>query len=210
VVSLIATKIYFCGSFISEIYEDFTKTMESLPFSTFLQIYLLSIYVYSWQSSHDLIYIEIKSRYLSIIKDFNNEVVKVVKKPDKSILILTQRNILKFIEFRMDVKRNVDFLKYEIFIGLVLPIAIMVGSISNIECIYYSISFIVITIGIYLWTMSHDLRVRRAENNLTLNINRWLNPKLEDPHYFEMKILEMIVKQFKEQKSINEFKEEWV
>jgi hypothetical protein len=110
----------------------------------------------------------------------------------------------------MNIKRNVDYLKYGNFIQLVLPIAITVGSISNIECIYYSITFIVTKIGIYLWTMSYDLRVRRAENNLTSNINGWLNPEHEDSDYFETKVLERAVKQFNGQKSINEFTEESV
>jgi hypothetical protein len=84
----------------------------------------------------------------------------------------------------------------------------MVGSISNKECIYYSISFIVITIGIYLWTMSYHFMARRAENNLSSNINRWLNPEHEDSDYFETKVLERTVKQFNEQKSIYESTEE--
>jgi hypothetical protein len=104
----------------------------------------------------------------------------------------------------MDIKRNVDFLKYGIFIGLILPIAITFGSISNLVCIHFSISFLVLISGSCLWTLSYDFRIRRAENNLSLNINRWLNPRLEDPDYFEMKVLEKTVIQFNEQKHINE------
>jgi hypothetical protein len=104
----------------------------------------------------------------------------------------------------MDIKRSVDFLKYGIFIGSILPIAIIFGSISNLECIHFSISFIVLISGSYLWTLSYDFRIRRAENNLSLNINRWLNPRFEDSDYFEMKVLEMTVKKFNEQKHINQ------
>ncbi len=210
VIALLGVKMYFCESFLTEIYKDFNERMESLPVPSLSLVFILMIYVYSWHLTYELIYIEIKSRYMSIIRNFNNEVVKIATKPNKSILILTQRTILKFIEFQINIKRNVDYLKYGNFIQLVLPIAITVGSISNIECIYYSISFIVIKIGFYLWTMSHDLRIRRAENNLTSNINRWLNPEHEDSDYFETKVLESTVKQFNEQKYINKLTEESV
>ncbi len=208
VIAILSSKIYFSESFLIEIYKDFNERMESLPVPPSSLVFILKIYVYSWHLAYELIYIEIKSRYISIIRDFNSEVVKIVTKPNKCILILTQRTILKFIEFQINIKRNVDYLEYGNFIQLVLPIAIMVGSISNKECIYYSISFIVITIGIYLWTMSYHFMARRAENNLSSNINRWLNPEHEDSDYFETKVLERTVKQFNEQKSIYESTEE--
>jgi hypothetical protein len=52
-----------------EIYKDFTETMESLSVPPFSQIFLTTIYVYSWQLSYELIFIEVKSGYISIISE---------------------------------------------------------------------------------------------------------------------------------------------
>jgi hypothetical protein len=208
-MALLGVKVYFCESFFNDMYKDFTEIMETLPVPPFTQVFILNLYNFAWLSSKELIYIETKSRYLSIIKDFNSEVVKVTK-PNKSILIIRQRTILKFIEFQIDIKRNVDFIKYGIFIELVLPIGMIFIGVSNLECIHYIITFVVLKIVCYLWTMSYDLRVKRAENNLTLNINRWLSPELEDRDYFEIKVLERTAKQFNGQKSINESIEDWI
>ncbi len=209
VISLLNTKYNFCEPYIIEILEDFNESMESLPIPPFSQIFLIKLYLYSWLIVIQFLYIEIKARYIAIIKDFNNELKSIVTKPDKNVIVLTQRTISKFIEFKDDIKRNVDFLKYEIFIELILPITAIVmvgshGSIFDTKCHPFSISFIVLMIGSYLWTMSYDFRVKRTENDLILNINRWLNQKYEDSDQIEIKVLERTVKQFNEQKSIDE------
>jgi hypothetical protein len=214
VITLFGTKFNFCASFLTEILEYLNQTVEFLPKSSFSQIILIAIYIYCyflifWFIAIQFLFIEIKARYIAIIKDFNNELKRIVTKPDKNVIILTQRTISKFIEFKDDIKRNVDFLKYGIFIELILPITAIVmvgshGSIFDTKCHPFSISFIVLMIGSYLWTMSYDFKVKRTENDLILNINRWLNQKYEDSDQIEIKVLERTVKQFNEQKSIDE------
>jgi hypothetical protein len=207
VMILIATKLTLCDPYVVEICKDLTETMESLPIPPFSQIFVMDIYVNSWFIVIQLLYIEIKTRYIAIIKDFEKEVERIVDKLDNCVIILMQRTILMFVEFKDDIRKNVDFLKYGIFIELVLPIAIIVlshGSSLKLECYPFSIPFVVLMIGSYLWTMSYNLSVNRYENDLTLNLNRWLNPKYEDSDQIEIKVIERTAKQFNEQKSIDE------
>jgi hypothetical protein len=137
------------------------------------------------------------------MNNFEKEVKRIVDKPDNCVIILM------FVEFKDDVRRNVDFLKYGIFIELVLPFAIIIivlshGSSLKLECYPFSIPFVVLMIGSYLWTTSYNLKVKRYENDLTLNLNRWLNSKYEDSDQIEMNVIERTAKQFNEQKSIHE------
>jgi len=69
------------------------------------------------------------------------------------------------------------------------------GSVSNQECYYLSILWIVLTIGYFLWTMSSNFRVRKAQNELSLNLNLWLNIEFENVNDIEMKNLKMIFKE---------------
>ncbi len=209
VISLLATKYNFCELYLIVILEDFNESMESLPIPAFSPIFLIKLYLYSWFSVIQFLYIEIKARYIVIIKDFNNELKRIVTKPDESVIILTQKTISKFIELKDDIKRNVDFLKYGITIELIPHITAIVligshGSIFDTKCHPFSISFIILMIGSYLWTMSYDFRVKRSENDLTMSLNHWLNQKYEDSDEIEIKVLERTVKQFNEQKSIDE------
>jgi hypothetical protein len=209
VISLLTTKYNFCEPYLIEILEDFNELMKLLPIPHFSQIFLMALYPYSWFFVIQFLYIEIKARYIAIIKDFNNELKRIFTKPDKNVIISIQKTIKKFIEFKDDIKINVDFLKYGIFIELIVAITAIVvvgshGSIFDTECHPFSISFIVLVIGSYLWTMSYDYSVRRSENDLTLSLNHWLNQKYEDFDEIEIKVLERTLKQFNEQKSNDE------
>ncbi len=207
VISLVGTKFNSCAPFLIEIHKDFIQTMKSIFIPVTPHIFLMAIYVYSCFIVIQLLYIEIKTRYISIIEDFTNEVKSIKTKPDKSVIISTQRSILKFVEFKDNIKKYVDFLKYGIFIDLVLPVAIVVGSYESIlvlECWAFGISFVVLVIGSYLWTISYNLRVKRSESDLTLNLNRWLNPNIENADEIELKVLKRTAMHFSEQKSIDE------
>jgi hypothetical protein len=92
---------------------------------------------------------------------------------------------------------------------LILPITAIVvvgshGSIFDTKCHPFSIYFIILMIGSYLWTMSYDFRLKRSENDLILSLNHWLNQKYEDSDEIEMKVLERTVKKFNEQKTSDE------
>jgi ABC-type multidrug transport system permease subunit len=191
-----------------EIHKDFIQTMKSIFIPVTPYIFLMAIYIYSWFIVIQLLYIEIKARYLTVIKDFTNEVKSIKTKPDKSVIISTQRSILKFAEFKDNIKKYVDFLEFGIFIDLVLPVTIVVGSYESIlelECWTFGISFVVLVIGSYIWTISYNLRVKRSESDLTLNLNRWLNPNIENGDEIELKVLKKAAMHFSEQKFIDEF-----
>ncbi len=208
VISLVVTKFDSCAPFLMEIHKDFIQTMKSIFIPVTPYIFLMAIYIYSWFIVIQLLYIEIKARYLTVIKDFTNEVKSIKTKPDKSVIISTQRSILKFAEFKDNIKKYVDFLEFGIFIDLVLPVTIVVGSYESIlelECWTFGISFVVLVIGSYIWTISYNLRVKRSESDLTLNLNRWLNPNIENGDEIELKVLKKAAMHFSEQKFIDEF-----
>jgi hypothetical protein len=119
------TKIYFCELDASELFEDLNEEMESLPIPSFLQILILNLYHYSWYISNHLLYTEFKTRYISIIKEFEKEVMNEKSETDSDVLRLTQKFVLKFVNFKTDIKKSVDFLKYGISIEFVSIITII-------------------------------------------------------------------------------------
>jgi hypothetical protein len=207
VISLVATKFNSCAPFLIEINKDFFQTIKSIFIPVTPYIFLMAIYIYFWSIVIQLLYIEIKTRYSTIIEDFTNEVKSIKTKPDKSVIISTQRSILKFAEFKNNIKKYVDFLKFGVFIDLALPVAIVLGSYETtleLECWAFGIAFVILMIGSYLWTISYNLRVKRSESDLTLNLNRWLNSNIENSDEIELKVLERTSIHFSERKSIDE------
>ncbi len=195
-----STIFNFCEPYIFEIF-DLNETMNSLSIPLLTLIFILRFYVNSWGLTTQLVYIDFKTRFISLIKNFNKVVVRNNIKPAKNVLISTQRTIFKFVELKSVTKRNVDFLKYGISIEFFSAVGLTVcthSSVSNQECYYLKILWIVLTIGYFLWTMSSNFRVRKAQNELSLNLNLWLNIEFENVNDIEMKNLKMVFKPFKE------------
>ncbi len=119
VTALIATKLTLCDPYVVEICKDLTETMESLPI---LQIFLMDIYVNSWFIVIQLLYIEIKTRCIDIIKDFEKKVERIVDKPDNCVRILMQITILMFVEFKDDIRKMLNFLNMEFLLNLFYPL----------------------------------------------------------------------------------------
>ncbi len=194
-----STIFNFCEPYIFEIFEDLNETMNSLPIPPLALIFILRFYVNSWGLSMQLVYIDFKTRFISLIENFNKVVVRNNIKPAKNVLISTQRTIFKFVELKSEIKRNVDFLKYGISMEFFSTVALTVcthDSVSNQECYYLSTLRIVLTIGYFLWTMSSNFRVRKAQNELSLNLNLWLNIEYETIN--DMENLKTVFKPFKE------------
>jgi hypothetical protein len=123
--------------------------------------------------------------------------------PDGDVLKLTQKFVLKFVNFKDEIKRNVDFLKIGITIEFFLTIAIIIylnGFIRESKSYGLNLLRIFLIIGYYLWTMSSNLRIRIIENNLSFILNRWLNLKVEDSIRIDMDYIEKYSNEFIEKK----------
>jgi hypothetical protein len=118
--------------------------------------------------------------------------------------MLTRKFVLKFANFKNEIKGKVDFLKFGITIEFFLTIAAVIYFNGLIrESKSYGLNFlrIFLIIGFYLWTMSSNLRIRIIENNLSFILNQWLNLKVEDSIRIDMDYIEKYNNQFIEKKS---------
>jgi hypothetical protein len=177
-LAFISSKSYFCVKNIATIFEDLNQKIDSLPISSCYQISILSIHQYLLFISSQLLYIELKTRYISIIKEFRKEVINEKCEPDSDVLKLTQKFVLKFVNFKNGIKGSVDCLKYSISMDFVSTIAFIISChvlVLKYECYHFGISRIVLMIAYYLWTMSSNLRIRKIENDLSLVLNEWLH-----------------------------------
>jgi hypothetical protein len=121
--------------------------------------------------------------------------------PDGDVLKLTQKFVLKFVNLKNEIKRNVDFLKFGISIEFFLTIGLTVysnGFVMKSKFYRSNILSIILMTGYYLWTMSSNLRIRIIENDLSFILNRWLNLKVEDSIQIDMDYIEKSSKQFNE------------
>jgi hypothetical protein len=119
--------------------------------------------------------------------------------PDGDVLILTRKYVLKFVNFKNEIKRNVDSLKFGISIEFFLSIGLIVysnGFVMRSKFYRLNILRIILMIGYYLWTMSSNLRIRIIENNLSFILNRWLNLKVEDSIQIDMDYIEKFSKRY--------------
>jgi hypothetical protein len=172
-----------------------------------MKVFVLNFYLNSWYVSTQLLYIEFKSRYISIIKEFRKEVLNEKSEPDGDVLILTRKFVLKFVNFKDEIKRNVDFLKFGITVEFFLTIAVILYSNGFIrESKSYGLNLLrmFLMVVYYLWTMSSNLRIRIIENNLSFILNKWLNLKVEDSIQIDMDYIEMFAKQSNEKQTNDE------
>jgi hypothetical protein len=200
-LAFITTKTYFCKTYSTELFEDLDQKMDSIPIPSFLQMILMNFYHYLMQISFQLLYIELKTRYISIIKEFKINVMNEKSEPDIDVLKLTQKFVLKFVNFKNDIKRNVDFLKYGISLEFISNIVMHLFSRENSDCLHFDILLIVLIIAYYLWTMSLNFRIRLIENNLSFILNQWLHLKPEDSITIEIDYTEKTAKRSNEKES---------
>ncbi len=189
--------VYFYEQDMPEILEDFNESIDSLPIPSCLQIFILSFYYHSWFISVQLLYLEFKTQYISILKEFRKNVINEKSEPDGNVLVLTQKYVIKFVNFKNDIKRNLDFLKYGIsmeFISTVTLIVCFHVLTSKSKSYYLGIFFLILLIGYYLWTMSSNLRIRIIENDLSFILNQWLHLNPEDSIRIEMDYIQKSIK----------------
>ncbi len=201
-----ATNIYFYVSDIITLFED-DKKIDSLPVSSFFQAFVLAFYHYLWYFSVHLLYIEFKTRYISIIKEFKINVINEKSEPDSDVLKLTQKYVLKFVNFKNDIKRNVDFLKYGISMEFISCVALIICChvlSKKSKFSYYHIFGSILLFCYYLWTMSCNLRIRIIDNDLSFTLNKWLHLNPEDSIQIEMDYTEKTVKPFNQKESSDE------
>ncbi len=203
-MSIIFTRIYLWELYVTEMFKSFDGQLEVIPIPSIIKVFVVHFYLNSWYVSIQLLYIEFKTRYISIIKEFRKEVLNEKCEPDGDVLKLTQKFILKFVNFKNEIKSNVDFLKFGITIEFFLTIAFIIylnGFFRESKSYRLNILRIFLIIGYYLWTMSSNLRIRIIENNLSYILNRWLNLKVEDSIRLDMDYIEKYNNQFIEKKS---------
>jgi hypothetical protein len=89
---------------------------------------------------------------------------------------LTQKFVFKFVNFKIEIKRNVDSLKFGISTEFILSIGLMVFYSNRfvMKSKFYRLNILRITlmIGYSFWTMSSNLRIRITENDLSFILNR--------------------------------------
>jgi hypothetical protein len=127
--------------------------------------------------------------------------------PDGDVLKLTQKFVLKFANFKNEIKSNVDFLKFGISAEFFLTIGLIIFSNGfYFESKFYRLNLLRIFLMViyYLWTMSSNLRIRIIENNLSFILNQWLNLKFEDSIRIDMDYIDMFVKQSNEKQTNDE------
>jgi hypothetical protein len=200
-MAIICTKIYFWELCATEVFKGFDGQLDVILMPSIVKVFVLHFYHNSWFVSIQLLYIEFKSRYISIIKEFRKEVLNEKSEPDGDVLILTRKYVLKFVNFKNEIKRNVDSLKFGISIEFFLSIGLIVysnGFVMRSKFYRLNILRIILMIGYYLWTMSSNLRIRIIENDLSFILNRWLNLKAEDSIQIDMDYIEKLSKQFNE------------
>ncbi len=204
-LAFITTVNYFCGISLFELFEELNGIINTIPIFSFLQIFILKFYHISFFICVQLLYIDYKTRYISIIKEFRKEVLNEKSETDSDVLKLTQNFILKFVNFKNNIRENVDFLKYSITLNFFSTIITNITSnilMPKSECNHFSILAIVPIIGYYLWTMSSNLRIRIIENNLSIILNQWLHLNTEDSIFIDMDYIEKKnVKSFKEKEA---------
>ncbi len=195
--AFITTIVYFYEPDMTEILEDFNESMDSLPIPSYLQIFIQSFYYHSWFILVQLLYLEFKTRYISILKEFRKNVINEKSEPDSDVLVLTQKYVIKFVNFKNDIKRNLDFLKYGISMEFVSTVTLIVYFhvlTSKSKSYYLGILFLILFIGCYLWTMSSNLRIRIIENDISFILNQWLRLNPEDSIRIEMDYIQKSVK----------------
>ncbi len=203
-MSIIFTRIYLWELYATEMFKSFDGQLEVIPIPSIIKVFVVHFYLNLWYVSIQLLYIEFKTRYISIIKEFRKEVLNEKSETDGDVLKLTQKFVLKFVNFKNEIKSNVDFLKFGITIEFFLTIAFIIylnGFFRESKSYRLNILRIVLMIGYYLWTMSSNLRIRIIENNLSFILNRWLNLKVEDSIRLDMDYIQKYSNQFIEKKS---------
>jgi hypothetical protein len=206
-MAFIGTKIYFWELYSTKLFKGFDGQLEVIPMPSIIKVFVLNFYHNSLYVSIQLLYIEFKTRYISIIKEFRKEVLNEKSKPDGDVLKLTQKFVLKFANFKNEIKSNVDFLKFGISAEFFLTIGHIIflnGVVLESKFYRLNILRIVLMIGYYLWTMSSNLRIRIVENDLSFILNRWLNLKFEDSIEIDMNYIEKFAKQSNEKQTNDE------
>jgi hypothetical protein len=207
-MAIISTKIYFWELYPTKLIKGFDGELDVIPMPSIIKVFVLNFYHNSLYVSIQLLYIEFKTRYISIIKEFRKEVLNEKSEPDGDVLKLTQKFVLKFVNFKNEIKSNVDFLKFgisaEFFLttGLIIFLNGFVLESKFYRCL--NTLRIVLMIGYYLWTMSSNLRIRIVENDLSFILNRWLNLNVEDSIRIDMNYIEKFAKQSNEKESNDE------
>jgi hypothetical protein len=90
-LAFLTTKTYLCKTFSTRLFEDLDEKIDSIPIPPSLQMILMYFYSFLMQNSFQLLYIELKTRYISIIKEFKINVMNEKSEPNIDVLKLTHQ-----------------------------------------------------------------------------------------------------------------------
>jgi hypothetical protein len=185
-----------------EVYNELEVNLKYIPIDQEFRLSVIHFYVISWIIFIQLFYYQFNTRYITIINSFIEEIKRKANKPDKNVLILTQRTIFDFTEFRSDFNKNINFIKYFIIINIIAITLMFINAlfhinINQIDYILYIIAFYGLFYAHILWTMTSSLRVPNIERELTLNLDKWQTLETEDFCFIEMKVLEKTVNDYR-------------
>jgi hypothetical protein len=199
----LTTTFYF-----NNLSEEFIEKQELIPINQKVQIFLTHFYVHAWNTLLQLMYREFNTRNISIIESFIEEINRQLNKPDRSVIINAQRTVLRFMEFRSNFTKNVEFIKYFIVVDILLMSGIIIYTMVytaiynmfNIICILYLILMLIH----FSWTIKTGLKVNKLSEELSSKLNRWENFRIEGINSIEMKVLGRIVQRFTGNENIEE------
>jgi len=190
-------------------YKELAKEM-SLYISFNQQIPVYELYLNSWMIAIQFIYYDLYIRYWNIIYEFNIEVERRIAKPSINVIFMTRRTVLMFSRFKWNLKKNLDFIKYFIFINnfslnLVLICALITYPYFNQYHYELIISNIMLLNAYFLWTQISVHKTNYYERKLEQNLNKWQIYRQEEKIVIELKVLKRTVREFyKYEKSTND------
>jgi hypothetical protein len=70
-LAFMVTEDYFCKMNNTELFEDLNEKIDSIPISSFIQIFILNSYHISWFIAIQLLYIGLKTRYITSAENYS-------------------------------------------------------------------------------------------------------------------------------------------
>jgi hypothetical protein len=169
----------------------------------FCTIFFMITYVHLWKILFHLIYNEMNNNYLSILKEFNKEMKRKITFPDITVIRMTDRTILNFIELQTSLRKNVNFIKYFIIIdsiatGLFMITWLICSQIpaEKTSSFLLALNYIIFYYLYQFWILFKVNRSKKYENEIKSHVNRWQKITFNDRCIVELDILERSVKIF--------------
>jgi hypothetical protein len=196
------TAIYYCDFYFNKLFKEFTEKQELLPINQKLQTIFIHFCLHAWKTLLELMYRDFNTRYISIIESLIQELNRKVNKPERNVIINAQRTVLQIIEFQSNYKKHLDYIKYFIFIDILLISGVMIYALIyvptfNLNFNIFSLSNLILMSIHSLWTFRSGFKAKYLSEELIFKLNRWKEFKMDGISIIEMKVLQRTVDIFK-------------